>query len=711
MISTFAGDVAIPTPIPAAKASLGTTTGTAVDAAGNLYFTSLHAVYKVDTKGIVTHIAGTGHVGYSGDGGLATSAQLNSPVGLAVGSNGDIYVADSGNSRIRKISPTGVITPFAGQNLAGEVGDGGPVANAQVLVPFALAIDAGGNLYFSEILTNRIRKISAAGIITTLAGTDQGFSGDGGPAIKAQLYQPEGVAVDGAGNVYFADYQNNRVRKISASGIITTVAGDGGCCSDADGGLATKSNVYTPTGVAIDGAGSLYIAQNTRVRKVLPDGTITSVAGSGIFGNSGDGGLATQAQMNLLSIGLTFDGAGTFYVADQLSYNIRKVSKSGIITTAVGNGLYNLSGDGGPAAAAQVGLPTSMAMDNAGNLYISDDFNPVVRKISPAGIVSTFAGNGLKGFSGDGGPAPQARLSGGAVAADGAGNVYIADKMNGRIRKVASDGTITTVAGTGAYGFSGDGGPAIAANLSWPHGVAADRNGNLYIAEDFRIRKVSTSGIISTIVGDGTAGLSGDTGTAAKARVNGVDGMVFDDAGNLLFADAGNHRIRQITPAGIITTVAGNSPPVLVDNGPAKYAYLYGPCCLVFDSARNLYFSENVPGNSVRRISTFGTISTFAGNGSLGYSGDGGPPLSATLMYPKGIAVDRFGNVFIADHANNAIRVARPVTLTGHYPSVVGELGNSHARNFYSRFDRHRTGGRLQSGRLTQQSGKTREGG
>ena len=329
-------------------------------------------------------------------------------------------------------------------------------------------------------------------IITTIAGTGEfGFSGDGGPATQAQIVAPLGVAVDGAGNLYIADSDNRRIRKVDSAGTITTVAGTGEFGFSGDGGPATQAELYRPYGVAVDGAGNLYIADsdNRRIRKVDSAGTITTVAGTGEFGFSGDGGPATQAQIGY-SRGVAVDGAGNLYIADR--FRIRKVDSAGTITTVAGTGEGGFSGDGGPATQAQISAPYGVAVDGAGNLYIADSDNHRIRKVDSAGTITTVAGTGEFGFSGDGGPATQAELyRPRGVAVDGAGNLYIADRF--RIRKVDSAGTITTIAGTGEGGFSGDGGPATQAQISAPYGVAVDGAGNLYIADtgNVRIRKVT----------------------------------------------------------------------------------------------------------------------------------------------------------------------------------------------------------------------------
>jgi sugar lactone lactonase YvrE len=341
-----------------------------------------------------------------------------------------------------------------------------------------------------------------------------------------------------------------------------------------------------------------------------PPGIINTVAGNGTAGYSGDGGAATSAELHGPNA-VAVDTAGNIYIADYYNNRIRKVTAStGDISTAAGNGTAGYSGDGGAATSAELNGPGDVAVDSAGNIYISDLGNNRVRKVTVStGVISTVAGNGTKGYSGDGGAATSAEIGSDAVTVDTAGNIYLADTSNNRIRKVTvSTGIITTVAGNGTAGFSGDGGAATSAELNVPDGVVVDSAGNIYIADhnNERIRKVTVStGKISTVAGNGTAGYAGDGGAATSAELNGPGGLALDSAGNIYFGDFGNNRIRKVT------------------------------------------------------VST-GKISTVAGNGTAGYSGDGGAPDNAEINGPSGIALDSSGNIYIADFENNRIRFVGP---------------------------------------------------
>jgi len=329
--------------------------------------------------------------------------------------------------------------------------------------------------------------------ITTYAGDGvAAFSGDGGPAASAALNFPKGMAIDAAGNLYIADSQNFRVRRVS-NGIISTVAGNGIDAYSGDGGLATNAAFSDIQAVAVDAQGNLYIADsdNRRIRKVTPAGIVTTIAGIGIEGYSGDGGPATAAMIGRAEA-LALDAAGNLYIADSTQQRIRKISTTGIITTVAGNGLASFSGDSGLAVNASFNFPIGVAVDGAGNIYVADGNNNRIRKITPGGIISTFAGTGaatLASAAGDGGQAIFGSLNiPSDVAVDPSGNVYIGDAGHNEVRMVNTAGIITTVAGTGENGYSGDGGIATQALLNYPWGVKTDASGNVYVADRVNTR-------------------------------------------------------------------------------------------------------------------------------------------------------------------------------------------------------------------------------
>ena len=666
------GGPALNTPLPSA---LDIPIGIAIDASGNLYIASKQnsRIRKVNAStGIISTVAGNGISGFGGDGGLATDANLYEPSGIALDALGNLYIADSHNNRIRKVDAnTSIISTVAGDGSYSFGGDGGLATNASIYAPLGITVDAFGNLYIADTDNNRIRKVNAnTGIISTVAGgISTGGLGDGGLATNARLSTPSSVAFDASGNVYIADKGNERIRKVTTTtGIISTVAGSG--FNIGDGGLATVANLYFPTCVTFDASGNLYIADywNHRIRKVTTStGIISTVAGNGNQGFGGDGGLATAANLNFPT-GVALDSTGNLYIADQ-NNRIRKVNPvTGIINTIAGNGFTTYGGDGGIANIASLNDPYDTAIDSLGNLYISDFGNNRIRKVSAGtNIITTIAGDGNNAYGGDGGAATAASLNGPkGMAIDGLGNIYFADESNHRIRKViASTGIITTVAGNGTTNSGGDGGAATAANLEYPCDVALDASGNLFIAfkQTSRIRKVNVStGIISTVAG---GGFGGDGGLATNASLNVPTGVTVDASGNFYIADQGDHRIRKVNAStGIISTVAGNGTQGFTgDGGLAISAKLSQPSAISIDKSGNLYIAD-IGNYRIRKVNAnTGFISTVAGNGTPSFGGDGGAATAASFYYPSNITIDTSGSFYIPDYFNDRIRKVSSVIL------------------------------------------------
>ena len=642
-ISTAAGTDRLLDGHSASSAPLRGPISVAQDNAGNLYIAdgADNRIRKVDASGVITTFAGNGQGGYNGDRIKATDAELNFPNSLAFDTKGNLYFSDSGNNRVRVISPDGIVNTVAGNGSQGILGDKGPALQAQ-LNPLAIAVDRQGNLFISTF-DSRIRKVDTNGIIDTIAGTGtSAYTGDNGPATLASLSLATALTTDAMGNVYLADYYNGFVRVIDTTGKIRPVAGIGSYGYIADGVPALQS-VMVPNGIALDSSGNnLYIADSnlnhTVIDRVdLTTGLLHFVAGNGNLGFLGDGGRPLNAEFNDPSH-LIVDAHGNVFVADYGNNRIREISGANI-TTIAGTG----TGDGGPATSAFLNLPQGVAADATGNIVLADnliarrftlggainpfgqllappmavavdatgnfyvtDQEPVVLKITPAGSTSIVAGNGNDGYTGDNGPATKARISNPTgLAVDALGNIYFTDLTNSRIRKVdIATGLITTIAGNGSPIDSGDGGPALSAGFT-PFDIAIDHPGNIYVADfvDNRVRKISTDGTISTFAGTGVAGYSGDGGAAAAAQLFFPTGVATDSAGNVYIADNGNDVVRRVNANGLITTIAGIPGaylPATGDGGPATQAQL-DSWRLSIDPAGNIYVSDS-RNDRIRRL-------------------------------------------------------------------------------------------------------------
>jgi uncharacterized protein (TIGR03437 family) len=753
---------------PAALAQVGQPSALTYDAQGNLYIaeTFNDRIRKVNASdGKISTVAGGAGNGYAGDGGPATSARLNCPTGVAVDAQGNIYIADRDNHRIRRVSAAdGLITTFAGTGTRGSNGDNGDAVNAQLNTPFRVIFDKQGNLLIADTDNHRIRKVGTDGKITTLAGTGVlGAGGDGALATNAQLNAPIGLALDAEGNLFIADSDNHKIRRVVASsGIITTIAGTGVRGNTGDGGAATAARIGFPEGVFVDAQNNVFIADtfNDRVRRIAAsDGRIATVAGNGLNGYSGDGTSATGTRLNCPTEIIT-DASGRLLIADRDNHRVRIVQAvpasdttppaivltapttnptfttstspltlngtasdangvvqvqwfndrgfsgnaagtntwaalniplligtnnltvtaidiSGnassvqlavtfnpqqLVSTLAGNGTFGGTGDGGAAVAAQLWSPRAVTVDGQGNVYVADTQNHRIRKIAPSGVITSFAGTGILGSSGDGGPATEATLNEPrSVLADSAGNVYIGDFRNNRVRKVTPDGKISTVVGTGVEGDRGDGGLATQAELSAPLGLTLDAQGNLYLADSLnnRVRKVNASdGKISTVAGNGEVGFSGDGGPATAARFNFLAGVAVDRQGNLFITDQGNYRVRKVNASdGRVSTIAGTGEPGYNGDGiQASTARLNETRLITTDAAGDLYLADQV-NNRIRKITfSTGLITTVAGSGVGGFGGDNGSPASALLNFPTDVAIDAQGNLYIADGGNHRIR-------------------------------------------------------
>jgi sugar lactone lactonase YvrE len=713
---------------------------------------------------VLTTIGGTGA-------GQGTTVAQN-PVSLATTPSGGLEIGDGTLMVVRGLTPSGSEANVAcSGNIAtsGYGGDEGPAADASCDGPYGLTVDGGGNLYIADNQNNRIRVMATttgtllgspvtAGQITTVAGDGTwGYAGNAGAAKSAQLAYPAGIALDGSGNLVVCDSGNNVVRVVAATtgsfygqsmtaGDIYTVAGDGTGGETGNGTSAVGAELDQPTGIAVDEHGNLVIADlgNNEVRVVaaasgtfygqsMTAGDIYTVAGDGKAGYAGDGATASGAELdNPESVAV--DAHGNLVVADCGNNRVRLVAEesgtsyglpvvAGDIYTLAGTGSSQFSGDGGPAVDSALSSPRDVVVDAHGNIVVADSGNNRVRMIAAstgtdygrfvmADHIETVAGTGaLGGFSGDGGPAPDAvfNLPTG-IAANGAGDVAVADQNNNRVRfvpvrsgsffgKTMAEGDLYTVAGDGTAGTSLDGTSATSAEIDAPSGLAFDAAGNLLVAEfaGNRIRVVAnttgtyygrsmTAGGIYTIAGTGAIGSTGDGGRASRAEVNAPENLAVDRSGNIVFTEFYGNRIRVVAnttgsfygrsmTAGRIYTIAGTGAPGDTgDGGPANDATFQLPVGVVVDRFGNLVVGD-YENNEVRVVAdatgTFygvpmeaGDVYTLAGDGTRGSAGDGGPAGAAELSFPAGITVDPTGNVIFADSANNVVRVVAAATGT-----------------------------------------------
>ena len=574
-IKTVAGTDFVGDGGAATAAILSQPEGVAIDAAGNIYVADAddNRVRKITPDGLIQTIAGTGHAGFSGDGGPAASAQINQPYGLALDAAGNLYIADLGNARVRRVASDGGITTVAGGGAMAlsSTSTGLAATDAMLGQPRNLAFDPSGNLYISDFGTNQIYVVGTAGSISIFAGSGTaGYSGDGGPATTAEFTAPAGLACDAAGDLYIADSGNNLVRMVAAAnGLINTVfsiASPTGLAIGVNSTLYVAAAGYFGTtalslgagarDVTADSLGNLYLSSGGMVQVLSVNGTLTVIAGSGAsryYG--GDGGPAAMAHLHSPS-GVVLDSLGNAYIADTANNRVREILANGIMTTLAGTGVAGNSVGGGTAIMAQFNGPRGIALDSSSNVYVADTGNNRVCMITPAGVLTVIASQ-LSG--------PQ------AVAVDGSGNVYIADTGNNQVVQLMADATLAVVGpATLPAGLAVDasgtlfisasdqvlmipsgGVPAtVLDGLSSPEGLAVTASGDLAVAETGKQRIILIhAGAAVPIAGAGTAGFSGDGGPANAAELDAPAGVGLDGQGNICIADAGNQRIRVLAPS------------------------------------------------------------------------------------------------------------------------------------------------------------------
>jgi sugar lactone lactonase YvrE len=623
--------------------------GAATDNAGNIYVAENHTIRKVTPAGVVTTLAGLAGSPGSVDG-TGSAARFNAPIGVAVDSAGNTYVADSENHTIRKITAAGVVTTFAGA--AGISGsDDGTGAAARFSKPTGVAVDNAGNIYVVEYSNCTIRKITAAGLVTTLAGTAGNPGSDNYRGSAAKFYYPRGVAVDKAGNVYVADTGNTKIRKITPTGDVTTFAGGGYGSAD---GTGSNAQFFRPEGVAVDGTGNVYVADtgNQTVRKITPAGVVTTVAGTPMaigFEN----GTGSGAKFNSPA-GIAVDTTGNVYVADTFNGLIRKITSAATVTTLAGSVVSSKGSTDGTSSVARFNFPAGVAVDGTNNVYVADTWNHTIRKISAAGVVTTLAGSAGNPGSTDGTGNTARFYSPCGLALDKAGNIYVADTYNCTIRKVTPAGVVTTFAGVaGSYGSAN--GTGSEARFDSPRGIAVDSAGIVYVADYSQtIRKITAAGVVTTLAGSAGERGSAD-GTGSDARFYSPSGIAVDNAGNIYVADRDNYTIRKITSSGVVTTVAGSPGSSGSADGTGSDARFLSTDGIAVDGTGNIYVTDK-GFHTIRKITSSGATTTIAG----GYGNADGSGSAAKFDEPEGIAVDGAGVVYVADSYNSTIRVGIP---------------------------------------------------
>jgi sugar lactone lactonase YvrE len=648
------------------------------DSAGNLYAMEVGAtlpgsgsyvyprVFRITPEGTIFRVAGNGIRGDAAAGAKAIDTSLNIPRQIAVDGNGNLFIADQGGNRAYVVDKNGVINSIAGTGTAGYNGDGGKATEAQLSAPRGIAVDpTDGTLYIADTGNNRVRRITPDGIISTFAGTGAvDFNLLQGKATEVNLGSPRGMVVDGQGNLYIAEFNTNRIRKVTKAGDLTTVAGNGEQGASGDGGNALQAAIEAPIDLALDAQGNLYVAQLLAnvVRKIAANGTITTIAGNGKAGFAGDGGKATDATFNT-PLSVAVGPAGQVLISDTANMRIRRVNPDNTIETVAGGaGASGLRAD-----QVTVITPRGGVRDSAGNLYVADVGHNRVLRITPDGLVSTYAGNGTPGTRGSNIKATEAGIGSvtqgvhmDGLAVDGLGNLYIPDTYAHQVHKVLPDGTFVTIAGTGEAGYSGDGGKATEATFGDIWNVVGDPQGNLYIADgtNHRVRKIDPNGIVTTVAGNGSENFSGDGGPAVDAGIPGPDGVALGPDGSLYICDTTDARVRKMTPDGKITTVAGNGEEDYTgDGGKATEAAISKTIeNLGIDPKGNLYLSDG-DNNVIRIIDTNGIINTFAGTGEEGFNGDGKPLKETNINHPRDLYVDAQGNIIFAENAVTSTRI------------------------------------------------------
>lgn len=600
--------------------------------------------------------------------GTGSAARFSLPTGVVVDASGNVHVSDRTNHTIRKLSPAGVGSTLAG--LEGTPGSAdGRGATARFNAPWGVAVDSLGIVYVADYGNNTIRRVMPDGIVTTLAGLAGTPGSADGTGTAARFSSPMGPAVLPSGDLLMAD--NHAIRKVTPGGVVTTLAGLAGTPGSADG-TGTAARFSSPSAVAVDGDGNAFVADtgNHTIRKVTPDGTVTTLAGLAPNQGSTDG-TGTAARFRLPS-GVAVDAAGNVYVGDTMNHTIRMVTSAGVVTTLAGLAQTTGTADG-TGTTARFNWPRGVAAGNSGTVYVADYYNSTIRAVTAGGVVTTFAGLAAPWGHADG-TGTVARFNGPAgVAVDAAGDASLADEFNHVIRKVTPAGTVSTLAGLAGTSGSSDG-TGTTARFNRPQGVTVDGAGTVTVADygNHAIRQVTSAGVVTSLAGlPGTSGTANGTGTTA--RFNNPAGIARDGAGNFYVADRGNHAIRVVTPGGDVTTLAGLPGTSGSADGTGTAARFYRPQALALDGAGNVYVADS-DNQTIRKVTPGGVVTTLAGlPGSRG--GADGTGSAARFNGPFGVATDGAGTLYVADYNNNTLRTVTPSGVVSTLLGLAGTPG------------------------------------
>jgi sugar lactone lactonase YvrE len=612
--------------------------GMVTDSHGNVFVadTGNHTIRKIAVDGVVSTFAGTPGINGTTDG-TGTAALFRNAEGIAIDSADNVYVADTYNHTIRKITPAGVVTTLAGT--AGSSGSTDATGTAAMFsYPQALVLDSNGNIFVADSNNHTIRKIDTNNVVTTFAGSPGSAGTTDATGTSARLSGPAGIAIDAFDNLYVSDTNNHTIRVISPSGVVTTLAGTAGA-SGATDATGTSASFYRPQQLSIDSVGNLYVSDsnNRAIRKIDTNGVVTTYAGTAGSTGSVDGN-GSAARFNF-PFGVAVDKtSGLVYVSDTYNYGIRKIATNGDVSTIAAGPALSGAVDG-TGSAARFSTPRSLAVDGSGNVYVADASNYAIRKVTTAGVVTTFAGTiGSSGSTDATGTSASFNQPYG-IATDTAGNIYVADTNNNTIRQITNGGVVSTVAGgVGSWGSTDATGTA--ARFANPYALTADNSGNLYVADtgNHTVRKVEIStGVVTTLAG--TAGSMGSTdGTGASALFRQPYGIAFDShSGNIFLADTYNHAIRQITSSGVVSTLAGTSGTQGSTDGTGTAALFRYPRGIVPDGLGNLYVADT-NNHTVRKIviATQVVTTVLGTSTSIGFAGGA---LPGSLAYPQGVSL------------------------------------------------------------------------